>query len=152
MKVINDKEIRKALDNTKHWSHLSVGEFLWVIGLHEGEGSFTLSYSRGHLQYARIKISMSDLDAIQKAKEIWQTDKIGIDDSKKKYKEMFYTQVNVSTKKNNGKHIELLEIMKPYFSNRRQEQLERMIIHALCHIFKRKFRVEKKKRKNEAAS
>ena len=152
MKVINDKEIRKALDNTKHWSHLSVGEFLWVIGLHEGEGSFTLSYSRGHLQYARIKISMSDLDAIQKAKEIWQTDKIGIDDSKKKYKKMFYTQVNVSTKKNNGKHIELLEIMKPYFSNRRQKQLERMIIHALCHIFKRKFRVEKKKRKNEAAS
>jgi len=138
MKVINNNDIRKLLDTSIHWKHLSVGQFLWAIGLHEGEGSFTFSYRGKYLQYARVKIAMSDLDVIERAKTIWEAERVGIDNSKKNCKLMYYTQVNIAAKDNNGKHIELLEIMKPYFSKRRQRQLERTVIHALAHIIQMK--------------
>ena len=80
MKVINDEELGAILKNSTYWKHLSPGQLIWIIGIMEGEGSFSYRADRrkGRVTSVRPRMDcrMTDLEVLERLKKYLGSDHI----------------------------------------------------------------------------
>ena len=146
--VIDDKKLEVTLKNSTYWKHLTPGQVAWVVGLLEGEGTF-IFYKNGRGFTTKICCKMTDLIVLQRLKKHlggW----IDIKKTDERFKQQWdfiiiNSVVNNSRKRDLKKlnhyykYKELLEIIKPYFCDRRKTQIERVEIFSFIHMVIQKF-------------
>jgi hypothetical protein len=168
MKVIDDKELEVTLKNSTYWKHLSPGQLIWIIGIMEGEGSFSYRAERRKGRETtvtpRMDCRMSDLEVLERLKKYLGSDhiikinKVNMENilgkDGKPQKQLHHLTVEwagINSARCGGfpdlvnlvnfyKYRELLEIMKPYYCDRRKLQVEASIIRGLSHIIKQKYK------------
>lgn len=101
-------------------NNITEKEFYWLVGLLEGEGSF-MKGSPSKPNNPKITIEMTDRDIVEKVAKIFNRACTPIKARKVKWKQTF------STKLTGKRAIDLMVEMKPFLSNRRQEQINNCI-------------------------
>tara|TARA_R100001086_G_scaffold194052_1_gene111024 strand:- start:29 stop:667 length:639 start_codon:yes stop_codon:yes gene_type:complete len=159
MKVINDKELEAILKNSTYWKHLSPGQLIWIIGIMEGEGYFTSRIDKKKHVNTTIGCQMTDEIVINRLQEylggrIYTRQRDYKKDPRCKNPQkpswVVYIRPHPVNERNRGanlkrlshhyKYRELLEIIKPYFCDRRKQQIEKMQIYKLIYLVKQRIR------------
>jgi len=100
-------------------------ELAWLAGILEGEGSFILSTSRWQgrkYRYARIALTMTDQDVVEKARVISGADcKLFEPTLKANRKQQYRLWID-------GKNaVRLMNLLHPYMGNRRKAQIDEVL-------------------------
>ena len=102
----------------------------WLAGLLEGEGSFMISFSRRgdkKYNYARISIQMTDLDVIEKVKDIFQTKIFSHEQQKRPHINSTKTIHRIWLDGNNA--VELMKLIYPFMGKRRCSQIDEALMN-----------------------
>ena len=96
----------------------------WLAGLLEGEGSFMISFSRRgdkKYKYARIGIQMTDLDVIEKVRDIFQSKIFTYEQQKRPHINSSKTMYRLWLDGKNA--VELMKLVCPFMGKRRRSQI-----------------------------
>jgi len=110
-------------------------ELGFIVGIYEGEGWFGLRKNRWQnknqlkfnaMVYARVEVSSTDRDVIEKIKEVLGIENIDTFQPRDKYGKYYKPVWKLGLNSNSA--IELANLLYPYLSKRRQWQIEKMKI------------------------
>lgn len=132
-----DRKVVRGIRDGKYWKDQKSNEdifqieeelepdWCWFAGLLEGEATFSVArYKSNRHDFPYINLSMTDLDVVTKASDLFGT-KVGKrkhhKSSKDWYKSIYYVNATWT------RAIEIATVLYPLMSNSRQKQIDKML-------------------------
>ena len=95
-------------------------DFMWMIGLLEGEGCFGIATSRGY-SHVRIHVGMTDKDVVDRLKNISGGWVLYCRSKEPKHKDQWRWEITCKQAR------ELMETMLPFMGERRKERITEVL-------------------------
>jgi hypothetical protein len=103
-----------------------IDELSWLVGILEGEGSFTYEVANGEYKMARVTLAMVDEDIVRRAAKSMPKARYFLQDSSPSRAGKGYQPLHVA-RSNGTAALELMEMVLPHMGDRRAARIEEII-------------------------